>query len=157
RGNDNLAGSTGPDTFIGGAGEDAVNYDDHGFDGVDVSLDGVANDGGDEDGFADLIASDVEDVSGTGGNDTIVGNDGPNRISGRGGLDRIFGLGGNDFLRGATVNGGPGDDMMIGAADYSERTEDLDVTFGPGGALTINGSEHDTVQSPLVQYGIEVA
>jgi hemolysin type calcium-binding protein len=80
----------------------------HGGDGVDtasfapfppplfavrVSLDGIANDG--YGGRADDVATDVENVYGTGDSDELTGNNGPNDFFGGDGSD-IFRMGGGD-------------------------------------------------------------
>ena len=79
----------------------------------------------------------IENVNGTGFNDTIIGNSRANRFEGRGGADRLEGHGGpdilwgdtplnpldggNDILKGGTGNdacyGGPGNDTIDGEED----------------------------------------
>ena len=60
----------------------------------------------------------IEDATGAGGADLIVGNSVGNRLDGRGGDDRLRGLDGNDRLLGGTGNdklvGGLGNDRLHG-------------------------------------------
>ncbi len=126
-GNDKLVGRLGADTLDGGDGVDLVEYTDRVLrnQGVSASLDGIANDGAPGEG--DFILSNVENLLGGRGNDTLVGNDGPNILAGSRGADRLFGLGGNDILfafgetnptDGAAdiVDGGSGTDTAVADA-----------------------------------------
>ena len=109
------------DVFEGGAGTDRFSYLDREA-GVQVSLDGVADDG--EDGEGDNVGSDVESVTGTWDYaDVLVGNASANVLDGGGG---------NDVL-----HGGDGDDRLIGG-------KDIDTLFGEAGDDTLlGGSYHD--------------
>ena len=59
-------------------------------------------------------------ISGTAGNDSLVGGSGADVLSGLGGSDSLMGRAGNDRLDGGTgndvLNGESGDDLMIGGA-----------------------------------------
>jgi hypothetical protein len=81
----------------GGAGTDTVAYPGA-FSRIDVSLDGVANDG--RPGEKDNAQADVENVEGSDFGGTLVGSDSANALTGAGGGDRIIGGGGRDELRG---------------------------------------------------------
>ena len=82
-GNDNLEGRGAPDVLDGGEDLDTVLYVLRtATQPVEVTLDGAANDGGAEDGHADHILANVEDVNATPGDDTLVGNAGANRMLG---------------------------------------------------------------------------
>jgi Ca2+-binding RTX toxin-like protein len=96
--------ATGSDSLDGGPGTDTTSYDRDV--GVNLSLDGVANDG--EPGEADNLAA-VEVISGGDGDDTITGDATQNQLSGGDGNDALSGLGGGDGL-----SGGNGDDSLIG-------------------------------------------
>ncbi|MEW4459329.1 calcium-binding protein [Roseibium algicola] len=93
---------------------------------------------------SDVLIS-VENITGGGGNDTIMGNELANRIIGEGGDDTLFGNDGDDDLRGGsgndTLNGGGGDDLLEGGTG-------LDVLDGGGG--------HDTIilRGPDTDYSI---
>lgn len=116
-GNDTLQGLGGDDVLDGGTGRDSLN----GGGGVDtadyasrtaalrLSLDGVANDGAL--GENDLIAADVENLTGGLGADLLVGNAAANVLIGNGGNDTIRGGAGNDRL-----TGGAGQDKLYGEA-----------------------------------------
>ena len=102
---DTLTGGLGPDSVDGGDGFDVVSYaerrpDGGGDDGVQVSLDGQANDG--ESGEGDNVSVDVEDITGGEGPDVLGGSDRANLL---------IGNGGNDLLQGGT-----GVDQFVGAA-----------------------------------------
>lgn len=165
-GSDQLSGDDGDDTIYGGAGndsEDGGNGDDlfggsdadagaddiHGGPGTDkldldahatgatITLDDAADDG--VPGEGDNVHSDIENVYGTRGGDTIIGSAAGNVLDGgfgpdtiRGGAgddtitgntepDALFGEAGNDTLYGGDgddkVDGGPGTDSLYG--DYS--------------------------------------
>ena len=102
--------------------------------GVNITLDGQANDG--SPGEGDNVASDFEHIDGTGaddvftgsagndgfsgggGADLIHGGDGADDLAGDGGGDRVFGDAGNDIVEGTNgadiVDGGPGADQIYG-------------------------------------------
>jgi Ca2+-binding RTX toxin-like protein len=113
-GDDNLRGGDGDDTasysqgtdgrdvFSGGTGRDTASYRSH-TGPVNVSLDGVANDG--VTGERDNNLSDVEDIQGTTANDTLTGNNAANRL---------FGLAGSDTL--ITTDAIPANDTANGDA-----------------------------------------
>ncbi len=114
-GDDFLAGGAGRDTLIGGTGVDTASWFDTNRD-VNLSIDGISNDG--ETGESDQIGTDIENLEGGGGDDTITGSAGPNVLTGGGGRDRINGLAGDDVLNGNdendTLDGGLGNDTMDG-------------------------------------------
>jgi len=146
-GNDSLRGSNGDDGLNGGLGTDVI----RGGTGVDqawfdyqtlnqsISLDDVANDG--TAGEGDNVRSDVENVVGGSGNDTITGNAANNSLDGADGNDTIKGMGGNDFLYGGSdsdnLDGGDGNDVVSGYYYWAWP--------GPGedGADTVGGGTGD--------------
>jgi Ca2+-binding RTX toxin-like protein len=108
---DYLIGGLGSDELRGGPGiRDVADYEDRTA-AVSVTLDGVRNDG--EPGEDDLVATDVEDVFGGSGSDTIVGDAGSNDLYGGSGDDLIDGGLGADIL-----TGGDGVDTL----SYASRT-----------------------------------
>lgn len=132
----------------GGGGTDSASYR-FAAGGKTVSLDNIANDGGAGEG--DDVRSDVEDLVGTGSNDTLIGSGDPNTLDGAGGTDRLEGLGGADTLIGGSGTndatfGGEGNDAIMlrdGLVDAcpnggpGTNTFDLDlvdqtITFGGG-------------------------
>ena len=74
-----IAGGSGTDTVVGWA------------DGtpLDISLDGIANDG--KPGAHNNVLPDVENLRGGDGDDVLIGDNGPNQIYGGGGDDHIAG------------------------------------------------------------------
>ena len=136
-GTDQLEGGHGHDTVVGGpGGHDVATYEDANTH-VDVSLDGVANDGGP--GELDQVAPSVEDVSGTIFADHLAGNAGPNRLRGGGEGDTLEGLGGADDLQGGTgadvILAGDGSDLVHGdeGADVALLGAGNDAFVHPGG------------------------
>ena len=67
-----------------------------------MSLDGAANDGTDcpEQCEDDNVESDVENIAGSFGRDTLIGNDGVNVLEGSYGPNTVDGGAGNDLIRG---------------------------------------------------------
>jgi Ca2+-binding RTX toxin-like protein len=120
-GNDRIIGDRDPgnDVYSGGAGVDLLDFRAT-EGGVAVSLDGVANDG--PSGQADNAGTDLENIKGGRGNDTLVGNSGRNLIEGFAGNDTL--RGGSppttrtdspiNFLGDDTLDGGIGSDVMHG-------------------------------------------
>lgn len=114
-GDDTIIGSPGDDVLDGGAGRDLIlprsgrdvvrggsGFDAASFCGtaapVGMSLDGVPNDG--VAGQGANIASDVEDLAGGDGDDTLVGDSASNRLAGGLGDDVLDGGAGPDELEG---------------------------------------------------------
>ena len=121
---DTLYPGFGTDDLKGGAGTDRAEYS--GYGAVNVSIDDIANDG--YEGKLDNVRTDVEDVVGSAGNDTITGSAQANTLIGNGGDDALTGLQGND-----TLEGGAGSDVLRGAADNDAvRGGDGDDTLFPG-------------------------
>ena len=79
-GNDMFDGGLGADTLYGGAGAfDRASYYFRSLP-VNLTLDGARNDG--EEGELDYIASDIEELEGGAGNDSITGNAASNFLTG---------------------------------------------------------------------------
>ncbi|NPD14038.1 hypothetical protein HOY34_02350 [Xinfangfangia sp. D13-10-4-6] len=106
-GDDILIGGAGADRLDGGAGRDRADYSDATA-AVRVDLISPAV----NTGFAagDVFVS-IEDLQGSGYNDTLMGDNIANAIWGGNGNDQILGRGGND-----TLYGGAGNDILIGGA-----------------------------------------
>jgi hypothetical protein len=137
-GNDTLDGGTGPDSITGGTGTDAVTYDSA-IQGVQVVLDGLANDG--IVGEGDYVAADVETVTGSPMNDRIVAGAVAVTIRGGGGDDQIVGSRVSDILDGGdgndTLDGGLGADTLAGGegqdtVTYAARKVPVVVDVGRG-------------------------
>jgi Ca2+-binding RTX toxin-like protein len=182
-GNDTVTGSQGDDTFVaestpdgadswdsGGEAGDTVDYSAR-VAGVQLSKDGIANDGAVGEGDQLLGASDLlvgglgpdvliggaladdidggpgaDSINGRGGDDDLVGGDGDDVVNGSSGNDHVDGANGND-----TVVGGDGDDTLLGSAGNdrligSSGDDDAfgglgDDTFVEGDTAGPNGSD----------------
>ena len=130
-GNDTLRGFAGGDTIRGGTGTDQATYSDH-TSAVSVNLDGLRNDG--SSGENDLIATDIENLTGSPFADTLTGGDYVNVLSGLAGDDIISGGDGNDTLNGGagndSLNGWFGNDTINGGSDtdtatYADATDNV--------------------------------
>lgn len=106
------ANADGRDALRGGDGIDIVTYLPR-TNGVTVTLDGRANDG--EANERDNVGGDVEHITGSKGNDHLVGNGKPNEIRGLDGNDTMNGGKGADRLE-----GDEGDDDLTGGAGVDE-------------------------------------
>src|SRR3954471_5773153 len=123
-GDDTFDGGAGADTFVGNAGQDVADYRSR-TTALSLSDDGVANDGAAAEG--DNIGTDVDDLLGGAGDDTITGSTWTNTLRGGAGRDTLDGATNDDVL-----DGGPGADILAGGAgidtaDYSARTAPVDV------------------------------
>jgi Ca2+-binding RTX toxin-like protein len=141
-GSDFLEGGGGADLLQGDAGSDYAEYDTY-VDPVVVTLDDVANDGGDTDadGTADEGDNvDTDHVFGGSGNDDLSGDSLPNQLYGNAGDDTLHTWGGNDDLTGGdgadSENGGSGNDIFHenGASGSGGLPDEPDDIFGDEGS-----------------------
>jgi Ca2+-binding RTX toxin-like protein len=149
-GDDSLSAGGGPDTYVGGDGEDVVTDYAGRASAVNVTLDGVADDGGAGEG--DNVEPDVEDVTGGSAADTLVGNASDNELVGGAGDDTISGGAGNDGLIGGagrdTIDGGAGhDDLEGGSGADTLKTRDglTDRAACGGGTDSVQGEARDDI------------
>jgi Ca2+-binding RTX toxin-like protein len=144
-GDDRIIAGRGDNIIFGGPGNDTADYSEYGSrSGVDITLDGVRNDGytpwsmyflGTGQIYykeSDNVMPDIENVIGTWTWDKITGNGANNRLEGGGGNDVLNGGGGNDTLVGDhqnvsefgsdedTLNGGDGDDTLISRDAFAD-------------------------------------
>jgi Ca2+-binding RTX toxin-like protein len=170
-GNDTLIGGIEGDTLIGGDDIDTVSYATSGV-GVKAAFEAASVDnnlffefisagftGGDAAGD---IVTEMENITGSGFADTLIGNLGVNTLNGGAGNDRLFGKDGADVLNGGADNdslrGGTGADIMYGGSGndtyevdnvddiVSEQSNILNFFFDDGGL--------DTVQSLLNTFAL---
>ncbi len=144
-GDDNLDGGSGNDAISGGGGLDTADYSTR-TTGVTVTLDGTANDG--ESGETDDIDTDVENVSGGIGNDSLTGSASANVLSGNSGADTLIAGDGDDTLLPGlgtdSVSGGAGVDTV----EYSDRLAPVTVSLD-GNANDGEDGENDAVSSDI--------
>ena len=147
-GNDTLAGRGGNDLLNGGLGSDTASYTAAAA-AVFVNLNSqmATNDG---DGGVDTLSS-IENATGSGFNDTLLGNAGVNTLTGGAGGDTLIGLAGNDILIGGAgapnqMQGGLNDDLYIVSAN------DTIVEFAGEGIDTIATSLNVFVQRNNVEH-----
>lgn len=148
-GDDVVAGGHGDDAFLsfardgaddyhGGPGRDLLMYTGRTA-GVNVSLDNVRNDG--EPGEADQVRSNVENLTGGSGNDTLASRGAFSVLDGGPGNDTLLGEDGPD-----TLIGGPGRDTLhAGSGNDAVEARDgerdvIDCSSGTD-ALTRDASE----------------
>lgn len=142
-GNDALNGGAGNDVISGGIGQDKL----YGEDGNDILDGGDGNDRIYGQAGDDLINGDAgNDAIYTGtGDDEVNGGDGDDRIFIEGGTNIVNGGGGNDIILADsdnqvdTINGGEGNDLLIG-------NNGNDIINGDAGNDRIEGGNgHDTL------------
>jgi Ca2+-binding RTX toxin-like protein len=158
-GGDTLDGGPGADALEGGADSDLLSYDERSG-GVTVTLGGGADDG--VAGEGDDAAGDIERVTGSSGDDTLVGTDGDNDLRGGSGNDRLDGRGGRDAVSGDTgqdtvlggagpddLRGGPGDDALDGGAGEDMLIgQDRDEGSQSNDVLELRDGERDSAACP---------
>ncbi len=132
-GDDTLTGGAGDDVFVaeaatdgddvinGGTGSDTVDYSGRTND-ITAVLDGTAGSG--ESGESDTLGSDVENLWGGDGDDTLTGNSSSNELVGGVGDDTLDGDTGDDTLEG----GGGSENNVLTCGDG------IDIAFGEGSA-----------------------
>ncbi|MEO0645451.1 MAG: spondin domain-containing protein [Cyanobacteria bacterium J06650_10] len=104
-GNDVLRGGGGNDTLDGGAGIDTADFSDI---GPDVTVDlaaGTADYVANNNNIQDTLSS-IENIVGSGSDDTLTGDANNNEINGGAGGDTLNGGDGDDILRGDAVGDG---------------------------------------------------
>lgn len=132
-----------PRVFDGGPGADRIEYFSGGgvpagyraWGALNISLDGVANDGNQGSGI-DNVLPNVESILGGAEGDILTGGVNADDLDGRGGNDTIDGKGGPDNLHGAD-----GDDRLIGDGDDGASDE---IFCGPGND-TVRADANDVV------------
>ncbi|KPK77594.1 MAG: hypothetical protein AMJ79_02710, partial [Phycisphaerae bacterium SM23_30] len=134
-GDDTLKGNAGDDLLVGEEGADTVTYADA-EQGVVVDLtQAAANESmataQDTIGAGSDKLVTVENIVGSGHNDTLIGDNGNNVLSGDDGDDTLEGLGGDDLL-----TGGEGSDT----ASYAKANSPVYVDLGILGSQQTGGS-----------------
>lgn len=134
-GNDTIDGGSGNDSLTGGAGIDTASYASlTGAVAVSLAIAGAQNTGT---GGTDTLTQ-IENLTGGSGNDTLTGDGNPNRIDGGAGDDTIDGGGGSDVLL-----GGAGIDTL----SYALASGAITVSLGLTKAQITGGAGTDTVSA----------
>ena len=115
---DTLDGGIGADILSGGADIDTVSYSGR-TNPLTVTIDNIAGDG--ESGEGDDVRTDIQNVIGGSGSDSLSGSSGSNQLSGGNGGDTLDGGTGAD-----TLVGGAGADTVSYALRSLPVTVDLD-------------------------------
>lgn len=142
-GNDILLGGTGADHLYGGDGTDTAFYSGSAATGTSgYFIADLLNSSANSDDAAGDIYNSIENLWGTGHNDSLRGDNDANTLIGDAGNDYLFGRGGDDRLFSGTGNdslyGGQGDDILSGS--YGN-----DYLVGGSGGDTLEGGEgYDT-------------
>ena len=122
-----------PDYHAGGFFSRVLTHDSTGYTGIDG-------------GFSIAHGAVIENATGGGHDDLLIGNEQANRLTGNAGNDVLIGAAGND-----TVNGGLGNDTMLGGAgndayfvnaagDRVFETTTMATTVNAGGIDTVSSS-----------------
>jgi Ca2+-binding RTX toxin-like protein len=154
-GNDMLIGGAGADQLIGGVGSDTASYIGSAA-AVDVNL--SINYAAFGDAAGDTLTG-IENLRGSAGDDTLIGDGNAGVIEGGAGADWLNGLGGIDTLSYASsAAGGVSVNLQSGYAAYGDAQGDTifgfenvtgsgfaDWIFGDAGVNIINGGAGDDV------------
>ncbi|MDB4224992.1 M10 family metallopeptidase C-terminal domain-containing protein, partial [Granulosicoccus sp.] len=136
-GDDIIGASAGADILDGGAGLDTIDYSVHTTaTRVNVTLNENSLSTVQVTGSADDAIVNIENVIGTDGNDTLIGDSQDNILEGRIGNDFLVGAGGND-----TLDGGVG----IDTADYSAAPDSINVNLDTGAVSADGYNAVDTI------------
>ncbi|MDB4091879.1 hypothetical protein N9563_02455, partial [bacterium] len=134
-GDDELNGGLGNDTLDGGDGDDTASYETH-QNGVLVEL-GLTQPDPDPTINPDILIS-IENLIGSGFDDTLLGDSGANTLNGGEGNDILMGRAGDDRLTGGhgvdtfKFEADFGDDTIT---DFKDGTDILDVSFLDDGEI----------------------
>jgi len=141
---DNLRGGAGNDTFNGNNGSaDVADYAER-TTAVTVTIGGGADDGNSDDGAPgsrDNVQTDVENVIGGTGGDTIGGSTAANVLDGGDGGDTVTGGDGAD-----TVTGGAGSDSLDGQGDVDA----VHARDGEADQVACGSGSPDTVEADII-------
>ncbi|HJS93524.1 MAG TPA: hypothetical protein VJ741_04615, partial [Solirubrobacteraceae bacterium] len=129
----------GADTYTGGGGDDEVTYV-NASGGVNVSLDGVANDG--QPSEQDNVEPDIDHVFGTALDDTLTAGTGSVTLDGQDGNDTLYGGPGRD-----TLEGGPGDDTINTAGPDGAGPASVYGDYGGCSAIYSCPTGNDTINA----------
>ncbi|KGF71440.1 hypothetical protein DO97_19670, partial [Neosynechococcus sphagnicola sy1] len=148
--NNSLTGGAGADSLDGGDGDDTAVYSDSSS-GVLVDLSTGTGSGGDAAG--DVLSSNIENLSGSAFDDTLIGSSVNNGLTGGVGADSLVGGNGSDNLSGGddadTLTGAGSGDLGIGSIDT--------LTGGAGSDLFVLGgfyNDGNATTDGIADYGL---
>lgn len=157
-GNDVLEGGAGDDQLYGGGGSDTASYANAAGE-VQVFLGASSGGSSGADGEDSLFS--IENVTGSGFDDQLIGNSAGNVLTGGAGHDYMRGNGGNDTLLGGNgddyLGGGFGDDVLDGGAGWDRVAFYHNTVAGVTVDLNIQGVAQSTGQGMDTLIGIEHA
>ena len=141
--NDYIYADINANSIDGSGGMDTVDYGNSTA-GVTASLSGAAGVGG---YAAGDVLSNIENLTGSGFNDTLIGNAAANILIGGNGDDTLYGMGGNDTLYGNlgkdTLVVGYGASLLDGGGNGFDDTADFSA-ISSNLVVTMNGSAGGT-------------
>jgi Ca2+-binding RTX toxin-like protein len=144
-GDDRLIGEAGADEIIGGEGVDTIDYSDS---SSAVSVDLLAGTGTGGDAQGDSL-SEIENIIGTSGADTIEGDSADNTIEGGAGADTLDGRSGRDTLSYAASGVAVAVDLSLAVVSGGDAQGDAIAGFenvvGTGFADSLTGDGGDNV------------
>lgn len=145
-GDDVIIVGDGANTVDGGIGVDTLSFQNaSGGIKFSLGLQGASQDTG----HGVVVASNLENVTGSASNDVIGGDDGANTIIGGGGADNLSGQGGDDLIAigdgASTVDGGTGTDTLAFQ----------NVSGGVRFSLALQGAVQDTGHGAILTTGLE--
>lgn len=132
-GSDTLEGMGGADTLIGGSGNNTASYE-HSVNGLTVSLDTPGINTGDAAGD---VYTQIQNLTGSAYNDTLIGDNGNNALNGGSGNDLLEGMDGADDLSG-------GDGVDIASYEHASTFVTASLTTGLGGFANTGDATGDT-------------
>ena len=138
-GDDTLIGGGGDDLLLGGAGTDTIDggegNDTNSFEDIGTGVEADVGAGTAEYGNISETFVNIENLTGSNFDDTLVGDIDDNVLTGLDGNDTLIGLGGDDEL-----SGGAGDDFLSGGSGD-------DIIAGGGGTDIIDGGAGNDTNS----------
>jgi hypothetical protein len=147
-------GKDGADDYHGGPGRDTIDYSGR-TQPLKVTLDNIANDGETDGRFTvegDSVRSNVENVNGGSGADTLTSFGVFSRLDGRGGVDTLTGGDGPDTLIGGpgrdSLDAGGGNDVLDardGEPDFADCGTEFDTLSRDTSEGILRGCETQTV------------
>ncbi len=156
-GDDYLTGNAGADRLVGGSGFDWIFYRQS--TGVKVDLANSANNAGAE-AVGDTFSG-IENVWGTGGNDTLSGDGANNILTGGGGSDILTGGAGSDTFQ-FSAQFSPANPTPVGAGDlitdFTQGVDKIDISAmaGPLFVFLNGGNVPFTLAAPEITFGFAV-